>query len=67
MSSRNDRPTAAGFVGMVIMPEEREERAASEISCLTRLARIGMQRGGRRGRGDLKGGQGGGEIEIFTN
>ena len=45
-----ERPTA-GFVGMVIMPEreEREERAASEISCLTRLARIGMQRVEGRG------------------
>ena len=38
---------------MVIMPEKREERAASEISCLTRLARIGMQRG-RRGEGTSK-------------
>ena len=50
MSSRNDRDRQpAGFVGMVIMPEEREERAASEISCLTRLARIGMQRVEGRG------------------
>ena len=40
---------------MVIMPEKREERAASEISCLTRLARIGMQRGERRrGEGTSK-------------